>query len=191
MRCFSCHKISLCIICKECERRYFVPSITKRRVGSLDVISFFSYDEIERFLHSKHKPEGWRIYRKMGKMIFGDFLKSFCKEIDDRVYLVGVDEKVTDGYSHTASLTHSSKQQKAIPLHASLLAKNRVSYSGKSLDFRLKNPREFTYSGKSGVDIILIDDIITTGTTLQEAYVTIRSKGADVLFALTLADASR
>jgi competence protein ComFC len=63
-----------------------------------------------------------------------------------------------------------------------------VNYSGKSLQFRLEHPRDFVYKGKSNIDVILVDDIITTGITLQEAQKVLMTHGVNVLFALTLAD---
>jgi len=63
-----------------------------------------------------------------------------------------------------------------------------VNYSGRSLQFRLEHPRDFVYKGKSNIDVILVDDIITTGITLQEAQKVLMSHGINVLFALTLAD---
>jgi len=77
----------------------------------------------------------------------------------------------------------------SIPQHASLMAQNRVHYAGKPLQYRLDNPRDFRYTGRSGVDVILVDDIITTGITLQEAQQVLLSHDVNVLFALTLADA--
>ncbi len=38
-------------------------------------------------------------------------------------------------------------------------------------------------------DILLIDDIVTTGLTLKEAYYTTKAKGASPIAALVLADA--
>ncbi len=69
------------------------------------------------------------------------------------------------------------------------MAQNRVSYAGKTLQYRIENPRNFIYKGTSSVDAILVDDIITTGITLQEAQNVLLSHGVNVLFALTLADA--
>ena len=63
---------------------------------------------------------------------------------------------------------------------------NRVHYSGKSLQYRLEHPREFVYTGKSDIDAILVDDIITTGITLQEAQKVLIENGVNVLFDLTL-----
>jgi len=57
------------------------------------------------------------------------------------------------------------------------------------LDFRLENSRDFRYSGKSDIEAILVDDTITTGITLQEAYILLEKYNVNVLFALTLADA--
>jgi competence protein ComFC len=53
----------------------------------------------------------------------------------------------------------------------------------------LENPREFYYTGEQGIEAILIDDIITTGVTLQEAQQELERHGVEVLFAVTLADA--
>jgi len=68
------------------------------------------------------------------------------------------------------------------------MAQNRVHYAGKDLQFRLNHPRHFTYTGKSYIDVILVDDIITTGITLQEAQKVLIQHNVNVLFALTLAD---
>ena len=40
-------------------------------------------------------------------------------------------------------------------------------------------------------DVILVDDIITTGLTLTQAIVEVQAKGKNVLFCLTLADAGK
>ncbi len=80
------------------------------------------------------------------------------------------------------------RTENSFPQYGSLMAQNRVNYSGKTLQFRLEHPREFIYNGRSNVDVILVDDIITTGITLQEAQKELISQGVNVLFALTLAD---
>ncbi len=188
MRCFSCSKLSLKIICKTCEEQLFVPNISTRKVGTLDVISFFKYSTLESLLHTKHKPEGYRIYKALAKMTMKPFIQEFVESDDRDVYIVGIDEHVKSGYAHVALLTHAMKMMHAIPQHSALMAKNRVNYSGKTLQYRLDHPRDFVYTGKSDIDVILIDDIITTGITLQEAQKVLMQHGVNVLFALTLAD---
>jgi competence protein ComFC len=167
----------------------FVPSVSTRRVGTLDVISFFKYSTLETLLHSKHKPEGHRIYKALANMTMKPFIEAFAENDDGDVYIVGIDEYVKSGYAHVALLTRAMKTKTSIPQYSVLLSQNRVNYSGKSLQFRLEHPREFIYKGKKNVDVILVDDIITTGITLQEAQKVLLAHGVNVLFALTLADA--
>ncbi|WP_373031035.1 ComF family protein [Sulfurovum sp.] len=188
MRCFSCSKLNFNIICKTCVEQLFVPAISTRKVGTLDVISFFKYSSLETLLHSKHKPEGYRIYKALAKMTLKPFIEEFVESDDRDVYIVGIDEYVKSGYAHVALLTRAMKTKYSIPQHSSLMAQNRVNYSGKTLQFRLDHPREFIYNGRSNIDVILVDDIITTGITLQEAQKVLMSHGVNVLFALTLAD---
>ena len=189
MRCFSCSKLSVHILCKQCVDQLFVPTITTRKVGTLDVISFFKYSTLETLLHSKHKPEGHRIYKALANMTMKPFIEAFVKNDNRDVYIVGIDEYVKSGYAHVALLTSAMKTQTSIPQYSVLMSQNRVNYSGKSLQFRLEHPREFIYKGRQNVDVILVDDIITTGITLQEAQKVLLSHGVNVLFALTLADA--
>lgn len=188
MRCFSCSKLSLDILCKTCVEQLFVPAMSTRKIGTLDVISFFKYSNLETLLHSKHKPEGYRIYKALAKMTMKPFIEEFVESDNREVYIVGIDEYVKSGYAHVALLTRAMRTKHSIPQHSSLMAKNRVNYSGKSLQFRLDHPRDFIYTGKSDIDVILIDDIITTGITLQEAQKVLMQHGVNVLFALTLAD---
>ncbi|HIQ28094.1 MAG TPA: ComF family protein [Sulfurovum sp.] len=188
MRCFSCASLSFKIICKMCETQLFVPNITKRTVGTLEVISFFKYSTLEDLLLTKHKPEGHRIYRELSKITVQPFIKKFAENYKKDVYIIGIDENVASGYSHVALLTQSMKREYVKPLHGALMARNKVKYSGKSLEFRLWYSRAFVYKGKNNIDAILVDDIITTGITLQEAYNVLTQSGVNVLFALTLAD---
>ena len=105
------------------------------------------------------------------------------------VAIIGIDETIRNGYSHVAAMTRQMKTKLSTPLYASLLSRNSVNYAGKTLQYRLDHPRDFYYRGPSGIDAILVDDIITTGITLQEAQGILKHHNINVLFALTLADA--
>ena len=188
MRCYACSGLSLQILCEKCRHTLFKPDIKTRKVGTLDVISFYRYAVLEPLLLTKHKPEGYRVYKALGKMLFRPFIQEFVEHDEGDVYPIGIDEVVTDGYSHVALLTHAMKMKQSIPQHAALLARNRINYSGKSLAYRLNHPRDFVYRGKSDINAILVDDIITTGITLQSAQKVLMQHGVNVLFALTLAD---
>jgi len=158
-------------------------------VGSLEVISFYRYSSIEPLLLHKHKPEGYRIFRYLSKITMRPFIQRFVEEDQKPIYIIGIDEKIKNGYSHIACLTHYMQTDYSKVLHSSLLAQNSVTYAGKSLQYRIKNPRDFTYSDISDIDVVLVDDIITTGITIQEAERVLKKSGVNVLFALTVADA--
>jgi len=176
------------MLCKHCIDTLFVPTIQSRKLGTLDVISFYRYSTLEPLLLTKHKPEGYRIYRALAHITMKPFIEEFLEADDRNIYIVGIDENVKSGYSHVALLTRSMKLKHCTPLHASLVSKNRISFSGKSLQYRLENMREFIYNGKEDIDVILVDDIVTTGITLQEAQKKLMEHNVNVLFALTLAD---
>jgi len=187
MRCLSCHKLSFNTFCKACQEHLLKPTITKRVVNGLEVYSFFNYQHIEDLLLTKHSAQGFKVYKALAKISFKPFIKRFIEADNRSISVIGIDENVKYGYSHVALLTHELKYQNVKVLHASLMAKNSIKYAGKSLQFRLENPREFIYKGIKNIEVILVDDIITTGTTLKEAKNMLQRSGVKVLFALTLA----
>jgi len=188
MRCYACARLSLNILCYKCRTTLFRTTTRTRTIGTLDVISFYTYTTLESLLLTKHTPQGYRIYKALAKMTLQPFIKEFIEHDIGTVYIIGVDEYIQNGYAHVSVLTHEMKTLQSIPLHSTLLAQNRVQYAGKDLQFRLNNPRDFKYTGKKNIDVILVDDIITTGITLQEAQRVLMQNGVNVLFALTLAD---
>ncbi len=189
MRCLSCHSLSLKTFCRDCQERLLKPSISKRKLGSLDVYSFFKYQHIEDLLLTKHTAQGYIIYRALAQLSFRPFIQKFICEDNRKLYILGVDEIVKSGYSHVSLLTHEMRNPNTKILYAKLIANNPVKYAGKTLEYRLSHPRQFNYGGITNIEVILVDDIVTTGTTLQEAKEFLREQGVEVLFALTLADA--
>jgi competence protein ComFC len=102
------------------------------------------------------------------------------------VYALPIDDHTRHDFSHTAILVRHLKSSSIKPIYNVLKASNIVKYAGKDLDFRQKNPRKFIYKGASNIDVILVDDLITTGTTLLEAKKVLKKHKVNVLFALTL-----
>jgi len=188
MRCFSCDSFSINPICKDCIREFLEPEMIEREIGNLKVISFFDYYLTVEFIKSKYTVSGYRIYKFLAKKFFAPFIKTYVDHLFSRkIYLIGIDENVKRGYSNIALLTHYGAKKAGIKvLHNSLKAKNRVQYAGKSLEFRLENPREFVYKGPKNIDAILIDDTVTTGTTLEEAHRVLKKSGVNVHFARIL-----
>jgi len=185
MKCLLCEKWNFFHICKQCQKTYLQPSIYKRNIDGLDVISFYKYSEIEHLLFTKHTALGYYVFQILAKNSFKLFSDHFT--FNEKVASLSIDDHNQNGYSHTAILNHNLKSKIITPYYGKLRAKNRVHYSGKSLDFRMQNPRDFIFERVKEQSVILVDDIITTGLTLTQAQKSI--EGADVLFALTLANA--
>ena len=153
----------------------------------LEVYSFFRYQNIEDLLLTKHTPQGFILYKALAKLTFKPFIQKFMQENSAPILVIGIDENVKSGYSHVALLTHEMRHKNVNIQHSKLMAQNKINYSGKNLQFRLENPRDFLYEGEKVGQVILVDDIITTGITLKEAKCVLEKNGLEVLFALTLA----
>ena len=188
MRCITCKRFSFKLICHHCQTHFLKPTLSMRTLPSgFRVYSFYKYSEIEELLKTKHTYIGSSIYKILASYSFKYFANNFS--FPSLVYALPIDDKIKSGYSHTAILANQIKSKSIKVKYSKLRATNDLSYSGKSLDYRLKNPRNFKYKFKKDVDIILIDDIVTSGTTINEAKNTILKNGSQPLFAITLADA--
>jgi competence protein ComFC len=187
MRCLLCSRWSLGLICGGCRRTLLSPQLHKRELlPGFFVYSFYPYDEIKDLLLTKHHHIGAEIYRILAKTA----IAPFAKELDLKAYAIPVDDRLKGGYSHTAILAKAMRSGSIRPRYAALTAASDISYSGKDLAYRLTHPRGFRYRGPKDA-LILVDDIVTTGTTLKEAWSVCSTAGAQPLFAVTLADADR
>lgn len=188
IRCLLCQKISLLLICKNCQTTLLQPTFTTRILDDgFKVYSFYRYHDIASLVKTKHRYIGASIYRILAKNSFQKFSENFT--FQNRVYAMGIDDHPKHGYAHTAILAKSLKSSIIKPLYHKLRAQNDIRYSGQTLAYRLAHKRAFSYHDKEDIDVIIVDDIITTGTTILEAKYTLEKAGAKPLFALTLADA--
>jgi len=188
MKCLLCESISFSHICDSCQEIFLTPSIYRRKIlNNIEVISFYKYKDIKNLLHTKHTDLGYYIYSIMAKNSFKKFASSFLWQ--DKISAVAIDDHTKSGYSHTAILNKQLNSKVIKPEFAKLRAKNSISYSGKSREFRMMNPRDFSFKPTRYKDIILVDDIITTGSTLSQAITAISRYNNNPLFCLTLADA--
>jgi competence protein ComFC len=186
MRCLLCQKLSLSHICKSCRESYLTPAVSTRKVGGVEVVSFFRYSEIETLLHTKDSYLGHYILKILADRSFREFAKSYKS---DEVYsAIPIDDRVgKKGYSHTALLTSRLKSENFRPCYNSLHSQSDVKYKGKSLLFRKSHSREFVLKRVCSSKGVVVDDIVTTGSTLLEAFKTLYLNGVEPQFALTLA----
>ncbi len=187
MRCILCQNFSLAIICKKCQETFLQPQTSIRLLSDgTKVYSFYKYRDIEHLLKTKHTYIGAAVYHILAMNSFHKFKKEF---IFEKVSIIPIDDEPKSGYSHTAILAKVLKSKQNRVYFKALRAHNKVNYSAKTLAYRLANPRDFTFHKKTISNIVLVDDIITTGTTINEAIKTIKKAGESPMFALTLADA--
>jgi competence protein ComFC len=188
MRCLVCENFSLTQhICKGCQKQFLTPSLYKRVLpNGITVLSFYKYHDIKTFLTTKHTNIGFHIYRLLAKLSFLEFAKTF--QWDTTVASLCIDDKIKNGYAHTAILNKALQTPSITPYYNKLLAQNNISYSKKSKAYRLAHPRNFHFNNVAQREIILVDDIITTGTTLYEASSLLLQHQKEILFCLTLAD---
>lgn len=186
MRCHLCLNLSWQPLCKNCLSTILKPTPKKRVLeDGLIVYSFYKYSEISNLLHTKHTYHGAKIFAELSRNCMLPFVKTLT---DKDIFSIPIDDHVRNGYSHSAVIAHELKKY-IKPLFRSLRAKNKIRYSGQKLHVREKEKRDFTLTCKTNIDVILIDDIVTTGSTLKEANATCKANNLNVRFALTLADA--
>lgn len=187
MKCLSCENLSFQIICKSCQENLLTPSFHKRELEKdFFNYSFYSFSEIEDLISSKYYSHGDRVFNTLAKLSFKKFAQNFV--FDELVYSIGIDEHTRHEFSQTAILSRHLKSEFIKPLYSKLIATNIVKYAGHDLEFRKKNKRKFKTS-LTNKKVILVDDMITTGTTILEAKKVLEKRNNKVLFSLTLADA--
>jgi len=191
LKCLLCENFSLTQhICKSCQEQFLLPSLYKRTLDNgIEVFSFYKYDDIKALLFTKHTDLGYHIYKLLAKLAFTKFAQEF--EWSGYVVSIAIDDKTKDGYAHTAILNKALACTSIKPLFHKLLAQNPISYSGKSKAFREANPRNFKVGSFLEKEVIVVDDIITTGSTLREATDKLTQEQKEVLFCLTLCDVSK
>ncbi|AFI05875.1 ComF family protein [Helicobacter cetorum] len=190
MRCLTCLKLSFKPLCQSCLND--LPLQLKVRVlEGVSVYSFYAYSEVEELIKSKYSLIGSRLLFLLSQKASKEFLKILKeKGLNTTLYGIAVDDRVKSFYSHSAVLLKGFCKNNLKATYGNLRATNFITYAGKSLEFRTNNPKNFTFKGDKTLDYFLLDDIITTGTTLKEAISYLKNLDIKVHFAIALADAS-
>ncbi|GAA7195988.1 ComF family protein [Helicobacter pylori] len=165
-------------------------SLKVRVLEGVSVYSFYAYSEIEELMKSKYALIGSRILPLLSQKAGAEFVRILQeKGLTTPLYGIAIDDKIKSFYSHSAALLKGFCQGNLKPTYGRLRANNTISYAGKSLEFRANNPRDFTFKGDETLDYFLLDDIITTGTTLKEALKYLKTLNTKVHFAIALCSA--
>jgi competence protein ComFC len=189
LRCITCQSLSWKIICNDCQERLLGASFYKRELTKdFNVYSFYKIDEVKELVNSKYEFYGDKVFTIMAKLSFEKFASNF--KYSNEVFAIPIDDHTRHEFSHTAILNKELNSKNITPLYNILKAQNIVKYAGKDLAFRKNNKRNFNCKNFQNKQVILVDDIVTTGTTMLEAKEILEKNNCEVLFGLTISDAN-
>ncbi|MFP4485823.1 MAG: ComF family protein [Campylobacterales bacterium] len=185
MRCLLCLRLSINSICKKCQERLLKPTIYTRNLEcGQKVYSLYPYNEIEELILTKHSDMGHSVYKLLSLKLADVAYKVF----GNLCTVVPLESKKIGTYSHTALLAKGFKKRGFKVALGALQDRSGYNYGGKTLEYRLKNQRDFELK-KEVEDVLLVDDIITTGVTFSSAISTLKTQGIEIVGCMTLSDA--
>ena len=189
IKCILCESFSFSIICKNCQTKLLQSQFYKRELEKdFFVYSFYQYTEIKELINSKYQFYGDRVLNILASLSFKKFSDNFI--FDNIVYAIPIDDHTRHHFSHTAILAKALQSKYIKVQYNSLKATHIVKYAGHDKNFRKSNKRDFIYKGKKNIQVILVDDLITTGSTILEAKKKLEASDCEVLFGITLGDAN-
>ncbi|EAV9825198.1 ComF family protein [Listeria monocytogenes] len=172
--CKTCSKESSDSICEDCENR-------TRFLDSN--ISIYRYNDFAKEYMKKFKFQGDYEIGAIFKKDLSDFLAD-KKEI---IVPIPVSEtrKLERGFNQTTAML----KQSGIIYEELLAKKHTEKQSKKTKKERLASEQAFYFSGEGNcelTEVILFDDIYTTGSTLNRAAQMLKESGANKVSALTI-----
>lgn len=188
MRCFFCDEFCLLDFCDFCYEQLKDLELGCRNYNGFRVYSFYKFNSIKHILHKKHNFAGYFVYKFLANLSFKRFEDFF--KLDFITNAIPLDDKVERLlYSHSAILARALKSNYIKPIYNAIKAQNNVKYQGQNLEFRQKNKRKYKLLKPIKHPVILVDDIITTGSSILEAKELLNKNHIETIFALVLADA--
>ena len=181
-RCYGCNRLGLAI-CTEC-RREWIPHYYKTQVEYLKVHSALLYTPTASKILLAAKENS---IKGADELLISAIIHVLRKaKLDSRYFqLVPIPSSKSSqrrrGRSFIVDVTRKISSEVGLPVNDCLQITRRVAdQSGLTRDQRTTN-LEGAFSVKPGAilrgDLILIDDVVTTGATLSEAARALKSQG--------------
>ena len=176
---------------------FFSPSPKKWEYGFLDGLTAFTvYDTVSRafILEIKSKSNGYAISAAAYMIAKSLIEEDFTANVDFITYVPMRKRDIQKrGYNQTKLLAKEVSGILGLPF-VTLLKKNRDTMEQKKLsaEERKKNVKDaFSLASKrcdiTSKNILIIDDVCTTGSTLSESARVLKSAGAGKVFAAVFA----
>ncbi|MCI8806249.1 MAG: ComF family protein [Clostridiales bacterium] len=200
-KCIVCHKIISKSfdfgICEECIKDFCVfseESCKKNFINDNGFSMFLYNDPIKKVIHKfKYKDCGY--YAKVMGIKMGEFLLKRNLFSCDLIIPVPIHwrREQKRGFNQAEIMAKEISKTLGIPMYSDFLIriKNTKPQFGLNKEGRIKNvegafevikPKKFL-----GKDVLIIDDIYTTGSTINECLKVIKNCGARNLYYFTLA----
>lgn len=175
--CPTCYKEGVIESCIDC-------SYWKKQNKEVTHKSIFRYNQAMKDFFRRYKFQGDYLLRK----VFAPVLKKELHNYKDyKVAVIPLSNKKFKkrGFNQVEGLLEAAK----IPYQDLLNKKDSETQSSKNREGRLQNVENFTIKENSEIPskILLIDDIYTTGATLQDAKRILLENGAKEIMTFSLA----
>lgn len=148
--------------------------------------SVFGYNDMMQKMLTRWKYRGDYILGKAFATVYQKTFKKFFSSLDRDTVIVPIplsDERLKErGFNQAQMLADFLPLQN----HAILDRIHTEKQSKKTRHERLKTENPFKNNQPMSNEVILIDDMYTTGTTLRHAATTLKKGGATNVFAYTL-----
>ncbi len=201
--CFSKLRFSLHNTCKHCgveiNENIFVCGSCSHKRKSFDSLSHcFEYnDELFKLINSFKNYDNTNLSPYLAKFLLHKLKEKGLENMIDVIIPVPVHRKklLHRKYSHTALLAKELSHSLKIAFAPRVLIKikstaDQISLDGKS---RLNNLKRAFVMNKNMISLVenksvlLLDDVITTGTTINECSTVLKSSGVKEVHVLSLA----
>ncbi len=159
----------------------------------------FHYGVVKRAI-AELKYQGYKQNADILGCIMAEYMKRFFTEYIDKIdFMIPVPmfakKQKARGFNQAELLAKAIHQQIDIPIlqNICIRIRNTIPQNGLSPAQRIENLKEaFALTQPEAVNrkrILLIDDIFTTGTTINQCAITLKRAGADTVYFLALASA--
>lgn len=206
--CASCKKklpVNIEIVCKKCFSKLILAKDqtlkyhyqrhfgTDKFIDDFRAAYLFEADKpIQRIIHSLKYDKKFFVGTFLGKMVAKIHYEEILKWNADFIVPVPLHriKKSLRGYNQSDYIAKGISKELGIPVKNKLIKRKRNTETQTHLTHfeRMMNVKEaFKVNNKklvSGKNLILVDDVVTTGSTISECARTLKNSGAKNVYAL-------